>query len=67
MFDHSETTVSNMAILNNEVVSCIDKSPVSPCEAIMVIDIIRASLVKAFELRMVTMAKEEECLKPGKE
>lgn len=51
MIDHSKGAISNMAELNNEIVALLDASKVSPCEAVMVLTLIRSSLIHAFEVR----------------
>ncbi len=51
MIDSSKTTIENMATLNNDIVALIDASKISPCEAAIVLDIIRSTLIKAFEIR----------------
>lgn len=51
MIDISEKAVEDMAALNNDIVALIDASKVSPLGAIMVLELIRSNLIKAFEIR----------------
>jgi len=51
MIDHSKGAISEMATLNNNIVTLLDESKVTPCEAVMVLTLIRASLIHAFEVR----------------
>lgn len=51
MIDHSKGAISNMAALNNDIVALLDASKVTPCEAVMVLTLIRSSLITAFEAR----------------
>jgi hypothetical protein len=57
VIDNSKNIVSHMAQLNNKIVELLDESKVSPCEAVMVLTLIKASLIKAFEIRAT---KEED-------
>jgi hypothetical protein len=51
MIDHPKGAISNMAALNNEIVAILDASKVTPCEAVMVLTLIRSSLITTFEVR----------------
>jgi hypothetical protein len=51
MIDLSKKAMSNMAKLNNDIVTLIDESKVSPLEAAMVLKIIQETLLRAFEQR----------------
>jgi hypothetical protein len=51
MIDLSKKAMINMAKLNNDIVTLIDASKVSPLEAAMVLKVIQDTLLRAFEAR----------------
>jgi hypothetical protein len=51
MIDHSKGTIIAMAALNNAIVAAINDSKVSPCEAVVVLTLLRSQMIAAFEVR----------------